>query len=192
MNVPCSLENRPIARPVTDINVLVISGSKADPVNQTLSQVATDMSARRISVNVFDSLGDLPRYDDTLEMSGAPDQVVALRSAAGEAHAALVVTHHHNRVPLVVHNAIDWLTRGCQSALSDKPLAVIGRAAGCYSGVWSHHQTDHHRRSASAHIVECITVASLEEAVRKLVDQVRAVDALLAMEDASNQLPQGD
>jgi hypothetical protein len=69
---------------------------------------------------------------------------------------------------------------------------VIGRAAGCYSGVWSHHQTDHHRHSASAHIVECITVASLEEAVRKLVDQVRAVDALLAMEDASNQLPQGD
>ena len=38
--------------------------------------------------------------------------------------------------------AIDWLSRPFgDSALKDKPLAVVGTAAGQYGGVWAHDET---------------------------------------------------
>ena len=48
---------------------------------------------------------------------------------------------------------------------------MIGRAAGCYSGVWSHDQTDA-RRSTRPGVIEPITVATLHEAVIKLAGEV--------------------
>ena len=65
-------------------------------------------------------------------------------SAAAEADAVLVITSYRGRVPSMAHNAIDWLTRRWRhGALHDKPLAVIGRSAGCYSGVWSRQVEGH-------------------------------------------------
>jgi NAD(P)H-dependent FMN reductase len=86
----------------------------------------------------------------------------------------LVVTTYHGRVPAVVHNAIDWLTRRWdQAALHDKPLAVIGRAAGCYSGVWSH-QTENADGIAGARVIESITVSTFRDAINKLGCEVPA------------------
>jgi NAD(P)H-dependent FMN reductase len=74
----------------------------------------------------------------------------------------------------VVHNAIDWLTRRWdQAALHDKPLAVIGRASGCYSGVWSH-QTQDADRTAGPRVIDSITVSTLREAIKKLAFQAHA------------------
>jgi NAD(P)H-dependent FMN reductase len=43
----------------------------------------------------------------------------------------------------MAHNAIDWLTRRWRyGALHDKPLAVIGRSAGRYTGGWSRQVED--------------------------------------------------
>ena len=93
----------------------------------------SESASNGTTVNVFDTLGELPPYSETLEADRTPDSVVALRAAATEADAALVVTNYHGRVPTMVHNAIDWLTlRWNQSALHDKPLAVIGRADGYF------------------------------------------------------------
>ena len=89
----------------------------------------------------------------------------------------LILTTYHGRVPAVVHNAIDWLTRRWdQAGLHDKPLAVIGRASGCYSGVWSH-QTEDADRIAGPRVIESITVSNLREAIKKLACEVHAGDA---------------
>ena len=157
---------------MTGVNVLVIVGSRAKSVDDALALLAAESASNGTTVNVFDTLGELPPYSETLEADRTPDSVVALRAAATEADAALVVTNYHGRVPTMVHNAIDWLTlRWNQSALHDKPLAVIGRADGCYSGVWSHHQTHDGRRMAQPRVVEPITVATLHEAVDKLAGE---------------------
>ena len=127
---------------MADINVLIIVGLRAASVDRELTKVAADSPADGIALNMFDSLAELPRYRETFEDLETPSSVGDLRRAAAEADAVLIVTTYHGRVPAVVHNAIDWLTRRWdQAALHDKPLAVIGRASGCYSGVWSH-QTD--------------------------------------------------
>jgi NAD(P)H-dependent FMN reductase len=124
-------------------------------------------------VNVFGDLAALPAYSEMLDGDRTPDSVVALRSAATEADAVLVLTNYRGAIPATVHNAIDWLTlRWDQGCLHDKPVAVIGRAAGCYSGVWSHHEHDESTRTPGARVVEPMTVVTLSDAIRKLADEV--------------------
>ena len=146
--------------------------SPAGQVNRALSRHAIDSSPDGVMVNVFNDLIRLPRYSEALETHGTPDAVVDLRTAAAEADAVLVITNYRGRVPSMAHNAIDWLTRRWRhGALHDKPLAVIGRSAGCYSGVWSR-QVEDTRGGLGPRVIEPLTVPTLREAVKKLADEV--------------------
>jgi NAD(P)H-dependent FMN reductase len=93
------------------MNVLVLVGLPADPVNRALSRHAIDSSPDGVVVNVFNDVARLPRNRETLETRGKPDAVVDLRLAAAEADAALFVMSYRGRVPSMAHNAIDWLAR---------------------------------------------------------------------------------
>ena len=170
----CYYSNAKTVSDMTGINVLTIVGLCAGSAARALAKAAADSSADGITLNTFDSLSDLPRYSEALENRGTPSSVGALRTAATEADAVLVVTTYHGRIPAMVHNAIDWLTRRWdQGALHDKPLAVIGRAAGCYSGVWSHH-TDDADGIAGHRVIEPITVSTLRKAIKMLAGEVHA------------------
>jgi NAD(P)H-dependent FMN reductase len=161
---------------MTDIKVLIIIGLRAGSVDRELAEVGADSSADGIALKMFDNLTDLPRYSEAFERRDTPSSVGALRTVAAEADAVLIVTTYRGRVPAVVNNAIDWLTRRWdQAALHDKPLAVIGRASGCYSGVWSH-QTEDADRTAGPRVIESITVSDLAEAIKKLACEVHASD----------------
>ena len=82
--------------------------------------------------------------------------MAALRAAAADADAALVVTPEYNgSIPGVLKNAIDWLSRPFgNSALKDKPLAVVGAALGQYGGVWAHDETRKSFGIAGPRVVE--------------------------------------
>lgn len=163
------------------INVLVLVGLPAGPVNRSLSRLAIADSPGGVVVNVFDDLMCLPRYNEALETSGTPDAVVALRAAAIEADAVVVVTSYRGRVPSVAHRAIDWLTRRWRDgALHDKPLAVVGRSTGCYSGVWSH-QIEDAPGSLGHRVIEPLELPTLREVVKKVADEVHGGSATAAM-----------
>lgn len=163
------------------VNVLVLVGLPAGPVHRALSRHALDSSPDGVMVNVYDDLARLPRYSEALEADGPPDAVVALRTAAAEADAVLVVTSYRGRIPSMAHSAIDWLTRRWRhGALHDKPVAVIGRSAGCYSGVWSR-QVEYTRGDLGPRMIEPLTVPTLHEAVKKLADDVHGGNAAAAM-----------
>jgi NAD(P)H-dependent FMN reductase len=90
-----------------------------------------------------------------------PAAVTALRAAAADADAALVVTPEYNgSIPAVIKNAIDWLSRPFgNGALKDKPLAVIGGSMGQYGGVWAHDETRKSFAIAGPSVVESIKLS---------------------------------
>jgi NAD(P)H-dependent FMN reductase len=147
---------------MADTKVLTLIGSlRAASVNRQLAELAAENAPDGVTVSVFDRLGELPFYNEDIDNGQAPASVTALREAAAEADAALVVTPEYNgSIPGVLKNAIDWLSRPFgDSALKDKPLAVIGASMGQYGGVWAHDDTRKSFGIAGPRVVETIKLS---------------------------------
>jgi NAD(P)H-dependent FMN reductase len=146
-----------------EIRVLTLVGSlRAGSINRQIAELAADVAPEGVVVRIFDKLGELPFYnedvDNETDVSAA---VTALRAAAAEADAALVVTPEYNgSIPAVIKNAIDWLSRPFgDGALKGKPLAVIGGSFGRYGGVWAHDETRKSFAIAGPRVVESIKLS---------------------------------
>jgi NAD(P)H-dependent FMN reductase len=159
--------------------VLVIVGISTRMVSDGLTDAVALGSPNGITLNVFDQLAHVPPYSEASENERLPRPVDALRRAASEANAAMILTDYHGQITAAVHNVIDWLTRRCnESALHDKPLAVIGPTEDWYSGVWSRHQIEESGCVAETLVIEPFTVTTLCEAVMKLAEQADMTRAL--------------
>ncbi|MFZ1162730.1 NAD(P)H-dependent oxidoreductase [Mycobacterium sp.] len=152
---------------MAETKVLALVGSlRAASINRQIAELATEVAPDGVVVTIFEGLGDLPFYneeiDDAMNAEAAPlAPVAALRAAAAEAEAALVVTPEYNgSYPAVIKNAIDWLSRPFgDSALKGKPLAVIGGSFGQYGGVWAHDDTRKSFGLAGARVVDAIKLS---------------------------------
>jgi NAD(P)H-dependent FMN reductase len=142
---------------MADVKILVLVGSlRAASLNRQLAEAASESAPEGVSLRRFDRLGELPFYNEDIDGDGVAEAVQALRLAAAEADAALVVTPEYNgSIPGVLKNAIDWLSRPFGSgALNGKPTAVIGVAHGQYGGVWAHDETRKSLGIAGPRVVE--------------------------------------
>jgi NAD(P)H-dependent FMN reductase len=142
---------------MSDSKVLVLVGSlRAASVNRQLAELAVESAPQGVTLVPFDRLGELPFYNEDIDGDDVAEPVQALRRAAAEADAALLVTPEYNgSIPGVLKNAIDWLSRPFgNSALKDKPAAVIGAAGGRYGGVWAHDETRKSFGVAGPRVVE--------------------------------------
>jgi NAD(P)H-dependent FMN reductase len=148
---------------MSDIKVLALVGSlRAASINRQIAQLAADVAPDGVTVTIFDQLGELPFYNEDIDNEAdVTASVIALRAAAAEADAALVVTPEYNgSYPAVIKNAIDWLSRPFgDGALKDKPLAVIGGSFGRYGGVWAHDDTRKSFAIAGPHVVDAIKLS---------------------------------
>ncbi|MGB3484917.1 MAG: NADPH-dependent FMN reductase [Mycobacterium sp.] len=141
------------------VKVLVLVGSlRAESINRQLAEVAIANPPEDVRLSLFDRLGDLPFYNEDLDVEPAPEPVAALRAAAADVDATLIVTPEYNgSIPGVLKNAIDWLSRPYgNGALNGKPVAVIGAALGQYGGVWAHDETRKSVGIAGLRVVESI------------------------------------
>lgn len=149
------------------IKILALVGSlRAASINRQIAELAAAVASDGVSVTLFEGLADLPFYNEEIDdamNSDAPPlaPVAALRAAAADADAALVVTPEYNgSIPAVVKNAIDWLSRPFgDGALKGKPLAVIGGSFGQYGGVWAHDETRKSFGIAGARVVDSIKLS---------------------------------
>jgi NAD(P)H-dependent FMN reductase len=148
---------------MSEMKVLALVGSlRAGSINRQIAELAAEVAPDGVTVTIFDKLGELPFYNqDTDNESDVSDAVRALRVAAAEADAALVVTPEYNgSIPAVIKNAIDWLSRPFgDGALKDKPVAVIGGAFGRYGGVWAHDETRKSFAIAGPRVIESIKLS---------------------------------
>jgi NAD(P)H-dependent FMN reductase len=142
---------------MSDIKVLVLVGSlRAASVNRQLAELAIETAPDGVDLRLFDRLGELPFYNEDIDTADVAEPVRALRAAAAEADATLVITPEYNgSIPGVLKNAIDWLSRPFgNGALKGKPAAVVGGSFGQYGGVWAHDETRKTLGFAGPRIVE--------------------------------------
>lgn len=170
-------------------SILVLVGSlRAGSVNRRLAEAIRDQAPEGVTIELADGLDSLPFYNEDLDGPQAPAPAAALRERVAGADRLLVVTPEYNgTMPAVLNNAIDWLSRPYGgSAITGKPLGVIGVTPTPYGGKWAHEDTLRSARVAGAAVVEDVAVsqsslevdvfadpevrARIDEAVRRLVD----------------------
>jgi NAD(P)H-dependent FMN reductase len=152
---------------MSETKVLALVGSlRAASVNRQIAELATEVAPDGVAVTIFEGLGDLPFYNEEIDdvmnaEAPALAPVAALRAAAADADAALVVTPEYNgSYPAVIKNAIDWLSRPFgDGALKGKPLAVIGGSFGQYGGVWAHDDTRKAFGIAGARVIDAVKLS---------------------------------
>jgi NAD(P)H-dependent FMN reductase len=147
---------------MTDTRILVLVGSlRADSHNRRIAEAIREQAPAGVAVDIADSLGELPFYNEDIDGENAPEAVVRFREQVGAADRLLVLTPEYNgTMPAVLNNAIDWASRPFGAgAIKDKVLAVVGTAVGQYGGQWAHDDTRKSARVAGATVVDGIALS---------------------------------
>ncbi|MGG5173108.1 NAD(P)H-dependent oxidoreductase [Pseudarthrobacter sp. J1738] len=171
--------------------VLTLVGSlRTESINRKLAETVKALAPENVEVTIADTLGDIPFFNEDIDVEGkVPAAAQALRDAAAAADSLLLITPEHNgTMTAPLKNAIDWLSRPHgTSALSGKPVAVIGTAYGQFGGVWAHDDARKSVGIAGAKVLEDVKLAIPGSMIRfaeihpkddaEVVEQVKALFA---------------
>ena len=122
------------------MRVLGISGSlRRGSLNGALLRAAAERLPGGAELVEFDRLGEVPPYDEDVELEGTPVVVEELRRAVRDADAGVIATPESTHsIPGQLKNALDWVSRPAgESALNGKPSAAIGASSGMFGAVWA-------------------------------------------------------
>jgi chromate reductase len=114
------------------LQVVGIAGSlRRASYNRALLCAAQQLAPPSLRIEI-EELDGVPMFNADLDGASPPEAVTRLRQAVQAADALLLVTPEYNHgVPGVMKNAIDWLSQPLrQSALDDKPTALMGASTG--------------------------------------------------------------
>lgn len=150
--------------------VLTLVGSlRNGSTNQQLAEASSHNAPEGMEISVFSGLENIPFYNEDNDVEGGvPAAAQALRDAATEADALMLVTPEYNgTMPAVLKNAIDWLSRPFGAgALKDMPTVVVGTAFGQYGGVWAQDEARKALNIAGANVLESVKLAIPNSVVR--------------------------
>lgn len=147
---------------MTQTRVLALVGSlRAGSVNRQLAETAVKVAPEGAEVTVFEGLGDVPFYNEDIDAGEVAASVEALRAAANEADALLLVTPEYNgTIPAVLKNAIDWISRPYGAgAVKDKPVAVISASPSGNAAQWAHEDTRKAVKIAGGAVLEDVSIS---------------------------------
>lgn len=121
------------------VAVLVGSLRKAS-INRKLALALAELAPPSLQLEIVE-IGDLPLYNEDIDVSPAPAAYTAFREQVKAAEALLFITPEYNRsVPGALKNAIDVGSRPYgQSAFSGKPGGVISASPGAVGGFGANH-----------------------------------------------------
>lgn len=184
--------------PVTDLNILGISGSlRAGSFNTALLANAQKHAPAGMSISVYEGLGELPHYNQDLDNDeNLPESVARLRSAIAAADGLLIATPEYNySIPGGLKNLLDWASRpAATSVLLHKNIAIAGAAPSQFGTVraqlalrqvflWTHSHVvvkpelmlfaAHQRFDEAGNITDETTIDLLRGLLTALHDQIR-------------------
>jgi len=123
----------------TPIHIAGISGSlRKDSFNTKLLHVAQSLLPEGMTMELV-SIAEIPVYNADLDLplaSARPQVVTNFRESLGKADGFLFVSPEYNySIPGGLKNAIDWASRGEDSPLLHKAVAVMGATPGMWGTV---------------------------------------------------------
>lgn len=113
-----------------------ISGSlRKDSLNTRLLKNLRDLLPEDVTFEIL-SIADIPMYNADLDLPGAkerPVPVTMFRDKLVKAAGIVIVSPEYNySIPGGLKNAIDWASRGEDSPLLNKPVALMGATPGMW------------------------------------------------------------
>ncbi|HEX6168083.1 MAG TPA: NAD(P)H-dependent oxidoreductase [Chitinophagaceae bacterium] len=118
------------------IQLVGVSGSlRKGSYNTLLLKAAAELLPTDVSMDIV-SIEDIPLYNADLDLPAAkqrPESVEHFRKMLTDADGILISSPEYNySIPGGLKNAIDWASRGEDSPLLRKPIAVIGATTGLW------------------------------------------------------------
>jgi chromate reductase len=117
-----------------------LSGSlRRESHNRVLLEAAGRELPDGVKLEIFERLGEIPPYNEDLDVEPAPEAVAALREAISSADGVLIATPEYNgSIPGQLKNALDWASRPFpDNSLKGKPAAVVGASKGLFGALWA-------------------------------------------------------
>ncbi len=105
--------------------ILAISGSASKGGSNTeLLLKIRSVFSEIYSVQVLESLSDLPLFTPQLLKAGIPESVAAFKLKVDDANAIIISTPEYlHNIPAVLKNALEWMTESGE--LAEKPVLPI-------------------------------------------------------------------
>jgi len=122
------------------MRILAVSGSLREAsFNTSLLRAAVEAAPEGVELELWEGLGELPLYDEDLDVADVPESVRRLREDWAAADAILFATPEYNgSIPGGLKNAVDWASRPrLEGALRNKPVAVVGASTGQFGALWA-------------------------------------------------------
>ncbi|SJZ97041.1 NADPH-dependent FMN reductase [Sediminibacterium ginsengisoli] len=123
----------------TKIRLAGISGSlRKDSFNTALLRTAATLLPEDVTMEIL-PIGDLPLYNGDLDVPAVqqrPEPVNIFREGLKRAQGLVIVSPEYNySIPGVLKNAMDWASRGEDSPVIKKPVALMGATPGLWGTV---------------------------------------------------------
>lgn len=115
--------------------VVLLGSLRKASFHATLARSLQSIAPEGVSIELLDSVGEIPHYDADIQANGFPEPVVSMGKAIKEADAVIIVTPEYNySVPGVLKNALDWVSRLPDTPFAGKPVALQTGSPGLIGG----------------------------------------------------------
>jgi chromate reductase len=117
----------------TNIHLVGISGSlRKASYNTALLKAAQELLPEDVTIEIAE-IGSLPLYSSDIDGDFRPETVTKFRNTLATADAFVFVSPEYNyTIPGGLKNAIDWASRGQDSPIINKPVALMGATGGLW------------------------------------------------------------
>lgn len=122
-----------------NLHIAAICGSlRKESYNLHVFNTALQLLPEGVSMELL-PIADLPLYNQDFDIPALPERpatVVTFRQKLEKADGILFVSPEYNySIPGVLKNAIDWASRGKDSPILKKPVALIGATDGAWGTI---------------------------------------------------------
>lgn len=115
--------------------VVLLGSLRKASFHATLARSLPSLAPEGVSIELLESVGDIPHYDADVQAEGFPEPVVKMGNAIKQADAVIIVSPEYNySVPGVLKNALDWISRLPDAPFAGKPVAIQTGSPGLIGG----------------------------------------------------------